>query len=278
MDTKRYRRPTAGGMFSRGAVVATAVLLGIAACGSPAEDAPAPAPAPAAAAEPSAVALDPSALADPSRPESETVQDAHRKPIEVYEFFGIQPGQVVADVYASGGYNTHLLARLVGDAGSVYSVLEFYGDQELFDGQLYTGETLTQRIRDAGLENVDLVMRMVEIPAASVDVAIAIRNYHDVGWTFEQWTREEQLGEFHRILKPGGTVGIVEVATPSEGWDDVAHRLNKQVVIDDFVGAGFELVGESDMLANPEDDHSVDGFPERWKADRYVLKFRKPAG
>ena len=70
---------------------------------------------------------------------------------------------------------------------------------------------------------------------------------------------------------------IVEVATPNEGWDQPVHRLNKQVVIDDFTAGGFELVEESDMLANPDDDYSVDGFEQgRWTTDRYVLKFRKP--
>jgi predicted methyltransferase len=252
------------------------VALVTAACGAPADDPPAsPAPAPA---DSPAVSLDRAALADPARPETERAQDEHRKPLEVYEFFGVQPGQVVADVYASAGYNTHLLSRLVGEGGRVYSVLEFYGDASLFEGQLYMGDAVSQRIADAGLENVDLVMRMAEVPAASVDVAMAIRNYHDVEWMIEDWKRAEQLAEMFRIVKPGGVVGIVEVATPEEGWDEVAHRLNKQVVIDDFVGIGFELVGESDILANPDDDYSVDGFPDRWTTDRYVLKFRKPRG
>ncbi len=222
------------------------------------------------------MSLDPVALDDPSRPDAERQQDADRKPIEVYEFFGIEPGMVVADVYSSDGYNTHLLSRLVGESGRVHSVLEFYGDESLFDGMLYKGDSLAQRIADVDLDNVELSMSMTEVPTASADVAIAIRNYHDVEWMMQEWTRAQQLAEFFRIVKPGGIVGIVEVATPAEGWDESAHRLNKQVVIDDFTGAGFEMVEESDILANPDDDYTVDGFPERHKADRYVLKFRKP--
>ena len=111
----------------------------------------------------------------------------------------------------------------------------------------------------------------------SVDVAVAVRNYHDVEWVFPEMTRADQLAQFFRIVKPGGFVGIVEVATPNEGWDNATHRLNKQVVIDDFTGAGFELVGDSDLLAVPGDDYTVDGFAEgRHTTDRYVLKFRKP--
>ena len=73
-------------------------------------------------------------------------------------------------------------------------------------------------------------------------------------------------------------VGIVEASTHHEGWHVDTHRLNEQVVIDDFIGAGFELVESSDILANPEDDHSGSGFQEgRYNQDRYLLKFQKPA-
>ena len=48
------------------------------------------------------------------------------------------------------------------------------------------------------------------------------------------------------------------------------------MAIDDFTAGGFEFVGESDVLANPADDHTQDGRPERHKTDRYTLKFRKP--
>jgi len=243
--------------------------LFIAGCSSSTEEAPGPAPEVEPALE--IVALDRAVLDDPSRPQAERDQDADRKPIDVYEFFGVQPGQTVADVYNADGYNTHLLSRLTGDGGTVYSVFEFYSDPEL-----YKVDVVSQRLEDAGLANVELAMRLADVPAESVDVAVAIRNYHDVEWVFSDMKRADQLAEFFRIVKPGGIVGIVEVATPNEGWDGPTHRLNKQVVIDDFTGVGFELVEESDLLAVPGDDYTVDGFPERHKTDRYTLKFRKP--
>ena len=249
-----------------GLIVALGIVVG--GCGAAEEPAPEP--------EPEPVPLDRSVLADPTRPEDELAQDEGRKAIDVYELFGVQPGQTVADVYCDSGYNTHLLSRLVGDAGKVYSVFEFYGDPELFDGQLYRVDSVTARIEEAGLRNVELAMHLSDVPADSVDVAVAIRNYHDVEWLFPNIKRADQVAEFLRMVKPGGIVGIVDVATPSPGWDEAAHRLNKQVVIDDFTAGGFELVEESDMLANPEDDHSQPGFPTRYLSDRYVLKFRKP--
>jgi predicted methyltransferase len=50
------------------------------------------------------------------------------------------------------------------------------------------------------------------------------------------------------------------------------------VVKADFERAGFKLDGESDLLRNPADNHSLLVFnPEiRGKTDRFVYKFRKP--
>ena len=78
--------------------------------------------------------------------------------------------------------------------------------------------------------------------------------------------------------RSGGVVGIVEVATDREGWDEKTHRLNEKVVVEDFTSGGFRLLGRSDMLANKEDDHSIAGFKEgRHTPDRYLLKFEKPS-
>jgi len=258
-------------------VIATLALAG---CSTPAEqDSAAPAPPLSASAPSGPVMLDRAILDDPSRPEAERAQDAGRRPLEVYEFFGIEPGMTVADVYNSDGYNTHLLSRAVGGAGRVYSVFEFYGDPAAFDGQFYKVDSVTQRLQTAGLDNVELALRLADVPAGAIDVAIAIRNYHDVQWVVTDLRREDQVAEFLRMVKPGGIVGIVDVATDADGWDEANHRLNQQVVIDDFTGGGFELVEQSDLLANPADRHESPGFTEgRQTLDRYTLKFRKPAG
>jgi predicted methyltransferase len=258
-------------------IVLLFAALVMVACGAPAEEeAPEPAASEPETAEP--VMLDRAILADPTRPEAEVAQDEGRKPLEVYEFLGVRPGMTVADVYNSDGYNTHLLSRAVGDSGQVYSVFEFYTDREAFGGQLYKVDIVTERVANAGLDNVELANRLADVPADSVDVAIAVRNYHDVEWVFADVTRAGQLAEFYRIVKPGGIVGIVEVASDDEGWNEETHRLGKETVIADFTGVGFELVEESDILANPGDDHSDSGFAEgRQTTDRYLLKFRKPA-
>ena len=56
------------------------------------------------------------------------------------------------------------------------------------------------------------------------------------------------------------------------------HRIDSAIVIAELEGVGFVLDGQSDVLANPDDDHSKGVFdPEiRGKTDRFVLRFRKP--
>jgi len=222
--------------------------------------------------------IDRSILDDPDRPDEEKKQDADRKALEVYSWLGIGPGMTVADLFCSSGYNTYLLSRVVGPTGKVYAVFEFYADKEAFDGQLYKVDEVTERVEKSGLDNVELLIKMDELPAGAIDAMVVVRNYHDVEWVFEGLKRKDVVAAIYRAMKPGGVVGVVDVATDKEGWDEKTHRLNENVVITDFTGGGFELAGESDMLANPADDHSTPGFKEgRYSMDRYLLKFKKPS-
>lgn len=131
-------------------------------------------------------------------------------------------------------------------------------------------------MKEGGLDNVVLLETIGELPEGSLDAALAVRNYHDVEWVFPGLKRKDVVAGIRRALKPGGVVGIVEVATDREGWDAETHRLNEAVVIEDFTSGGFELAGRSDLLRNAEDDHAKSGFREgRHTMDRYLLKFRK---
>src|SRR5260370_1206159 len=62
------------------------------------------------------------AVADPSRPDSDTTRDADRKPAQTLVFVGIKSGDKVADYVADAGYFTRLFASVVGSKGHVYAV------------------------------------------------------------------------------------------------------------------------------------------------------------
>jgi len=272
--SSRYRSDLPGfaSRTSRLTVLAAALAVTAAMAAVPEEKMPARGPA----TQPAAGRIDRSILEDPARPEKDKAEDAGRKALEIYEWLGVKQGMTVADLFASGGYNTHLLSRVVGESGKVYSVMEFYANKEAFDGRLYKVDEVKARIEKGSLTNVQILEKISEVPANSLDVAVIVRNYHDVEWVFESLKRKDVVAAIHQAMKPGGVVGIEEVATPKEGWDKEAHRLNEKLVIEDFTAGGFTLAGRSDMLASASDDHTKSGFEEgRQNMDRYLLKFRK---
>ena len=62
------------------------------------------------------------ALADPSRPDTDRQRDATRKPAALIAFASIKPGDKVADFMPDGGYFTRIFCKVVGDAGHVYVI------------------------------------------------------------------------------------------------------------------------------------------------------------
>ena len=56
------------------------------------------------------------------------------------------------------------------------------------------------------------------------------------------------------------------------------HRIDRAVVDRDFLAAGFEADGESDVLRSANDDYTRSVFDTDLvgRTDRFVLRFRKP--
>ena len=201
-------------------------------------------------------------LDDPARPAEERERDSGSKPLEVYAFFGVEAGMTVVDLMPGGGYNTHLLSKIVGDGGTLYAGPDRRG-------------RLAERAAEAGWSNVTMIASADEVPAGSVDVIVTVRNLHDLE---SRGDTVPIYSTYLQALKPGGIFGVVDARTPKEGFDDGTHRINQQVIVDNVTAAGFELVAESDLLANPEDDFGkYEGLGNRYDIDRMVLKFRRPA-
>ena len=174
-------------------------------------------------------------------------------------------GMTVADLWPGGGYNMHILSLLMGEKGKVFCMM---GVQE---DRYQLTEVIDERVAKADLKNVEVFYLPSDLPKNSIDVMVAVRNYHD-----HDTPRNQLLADLRVALKPDGIVGIVEVATDRPGWDEETHRLNEKVVIEEFTSNGFTLEASSDILRNPDDDYSIRGFDEgRYNMDRYLLKFRK---
>ena len=246
--------------ISAGLLLTAAVLL--AACGGASQQAEEAVPAPQMQ-EPDPVADD--ILAHPSRTEDDRYRDAGFKPLEVYGFFGVEPGMTVLDVMTGGGYNMHVLSLLVGDQGKVIAMPgPWYEDEESFGRPK---ARLEERVQAGNLANVEIRPWWAGLEDNSLDVIVTVRNYHDLG---EAPDRIAVLPDWMRALKPGGVVGVVDAHTPS-GLDEENHRIEEQLVIDEISGAGFELVGSSDILYNPDDTYDFDGREEDAPIHRYYI-------
>ena len=258
----------------------------IAGCSRPASEAePAaiePAPAAAAAVVEPDVSIYAAAVASETRPEADRARDAGRNPEAVLAFFGIQPGDIVLEMWAGGGYYTELLAHVVGESGKVVA----HANTPILQ---FSGEEHTMRHADNRLPNTEILLaenNELALEADSIDAATIVLNYHDLYWSSEEygWVQIDVpvfLAELYKGIKPGGILGIVDHQAVSGSPPETGgtlHRIDSAIVIAELERAGFILEGESDVLANAEDDHTKSVFdPEiRGKTDRYVLRFRKP--
>ena len=83
-------------------------------------------------------------------------------------------------------------------------------------------------------------------------------------------------------LKPGGIFMVIDyAAVPGTGFDSTGklHRVDEEAVKKEVEAAGFVLDGESKILHQAGDDHTLASGSEtqRDKADEFMLRFKRPA-
>ena len=218
------------------------------------------------------------ALANSGRPEQDRARDAGRKPAEVLAFLGITPGMTVLDLIAAGGYYTEVLSVAVGPTGTVHAqnpkaVLEFR------DGA--NDKALTVRLADNRLANVKRLDREVPdmgIAPGSLDAVITALNFHDVYNGRGAEAVAGMLAAISAALKPGGVLGVIDHAGKPDADNAKLHRIHEDLVVKAVTDAGFVVEAKSDVLRNPDDNHTLPVFnPDiRGKTDRFVLRLRKP--
>ena len=215
------------------------------------------------------------ALASPARADQAT-DDARRKAAEVLAFSGVGPGDEVLDFLPGSGYWTRAFSGIVGASGHVYAVWPAAMAK-------YAAKSATA-LEDRHLSNVTVKVLGSGIVAASepVDLIWTVQNYHDLANNGAGEAGIDQMNaEAFKALKPGGTYLVIDHADAAGTGltgTDTKHRIDPAVVKTEVAKAGFQFVGESDVLRNPADDHSAKVFDPaiRGKTDQFVLKFRKP--
>ena len=232
---------------------------------------------PAAAPDPIAAAV-----ASPDRSPDNVKLDESRKPAEVLKFLGLRPGMRVADPFGGNFYWAEITGRAVGPKGhvTVWQPQQFYTQKVADAYQAVQAKQPNVWMRVSPMESPD-------IPAGKYDFLLINLDYHDIYWEnakrgIPRMDPNQWLKTIYAAMKPGGIVGIVDhVANPNSDARDTVnklHRIDPEVLKADFKRAGFQLVGSSDILRNPADDHSLLVFDPkiRGKTDRVVFKFRKP--
>lgn len=224
------------------------------------------------------------AVASPGRTDADRERDAGRKPGKVLEFFGIAPGMTVLDMFSGGGYYTEMISNIAGPEGTVVA-----HTNSAYAG--FVGDEAVNRYAENRLANVEILLaenNELQLPAAEFDVVMLILAYHDIYYVdaANGWPKIDGPGlltELYQALKPGGILAVVDhfaaAGSPRETGGSL-HRIDPQIVVSELEAEGFELEDKSDVLRNMDDDYSKGMFdPEvRGKTDRFVLKFRKPAG
>jgi len=227
------------------------------------------------------------AVASPDRPEAARNLDESRKPSETLTFLGLELGMDAADILPGNGYWSEIMAHAVKPEGSVTALraVNFGTSERNF--QIWKAV----EGRAPGISQAFYQFEHFSYEPESFDFAITNLNFHDLYVVSEPFNisltdPDEFTRELYAAMRPGGIVGVIDHVGPEGDTEteiraivEATHRIAPSVVIADMERAGFEFVGQSDLLSNPEDDHTRSVFsPDiRGKTDRFLLKFRRPA-
>jgi predicted methyltransferase len=214
------------------------------------------------------------AVESPERPAAQRARDANRKPAEVLVMSGIKPGDRVIEFASFGQYYTQLLSDIVGPGGRVY----------MFDLP-YTEKRAGAASRAFVAAHPNAQYTLVDYNSIRlpdhVDIVYMVLYYHDLSLNHIDTARLNE--RVFAALKPGGIYLVVDHnAAPGSGRRDTQalHRIDPAVIRKEVTASGFDLVKESDLLANPADDHTQLVFKPsiRGRTDQTIFVFRKPGG
>jgi len=212
------------------------------------------------------------AIESPERSAEQMARDANRKPAELLSLSGVRPGDRVIEFASFGQYFTTLLSDIAGPRGTVYMFDLPYTEKRFGDAS----RAFAAAHPNARYQLIDY--NVVALPQ-NVDVVFDVLYYHDLG--LNDIDTASLNARIFRALKPGGIYFVVDHnAAPGSGRRDTKalHRIDPALIRQEVMAAGFELVSQSDLLANSGDDHAQTVFSPaiRGHTDQTVFKFRKP--
>ena len=147
----------------------------------------------------------------------------------------LQPGDVVADLGAGGGYFTFLLAEAVGPSGRVYAI----------DVDQAMNERLAALARERGVTNVETILASSDdpkIPAGGIDLVFTSNTYHHL---------DDRPAYFRRLaahLREGGRVAIIDYKDEGFVPGVLGHSTDASIIQQELESAGYRLVEQHDFI------------------------------
>ena len=235
------------------------------------------------------------AVAAPTRTAANIARDRYRHPVETLAFFGVRPTDKVVEIWPGGGWYSEILVPYLAQGRGTYVGAAPENRLTGLRKLVAANPTAYATVRTA---NFPVFARVPGAPVApgSADVVLTFRNVHN--WMMGKEPFEaEAFKQMYAMLKPGGTLGVVEHRLP-ENADAAREKTSGYVKVSTVrrlaEAAGFRLVATSEINANPLDktDHpeGVWTLPPNFRlgdkdraryavigeSDRMTLKFVKP--
>jgi predicted methyltransferase len=211
------------------------------------------------------------------RSTEDKTRDGARRPAEVLHYLGLEKGDTVLDLVASGGWYSVASAIATGPEGKVYAHNPDAA-LKLRDGAYET--EITARLAANPLSQIERLNTEINdlgVDDNSVDLALTALNFHDVYNSFGAAAATGMLLAVKAKLKPGGVLGVIDHAGKTDGDNTALHRIDPALVVAAAEAAGF-VVERNDILLDGYDDMSKNVFDPlvRGKTDRFILKLTKP--
>ncbi|HEX9946819.1 MAG TPA: methyltransferase [Allosphingosinicella sp.] len=279
-------------MTARRFAMAAALGAGLLAAGA---CAPSPRAVAAAEAELHSDTAIAAAVGAATRTEANRARDRYRHPRETLGFFGVKPTDTLVEIWPGGGWYTEILAPLLREKGNYYAAANGNG---LNGAKALSAKdpVLYGNVRLASFPTGRPGADQPAVPAGSADVVLTFRNVHN--WIMpDQPFGEEAFRQMFAMLKPGGTLGVVEHRLP-ESADPAREKSSGYIKVSTVrrmaEAAGFRLAAMSEINANPADtkdhpngvwslppalrggDKDREKFVAIGESDRMTLRFVKP--
>lgn len=202
-------------------------------------------------------------LADARRDE-DRARDTFRNPAETLTFFEVGADDTVIEYAPGGGWYTRILAPYLSEEGG------YIGVGFAPEGIDALSPEFAARVREGGENFAANWSEQLGIPAeklpfhfgnaipedlnGTVDRVLIVRMMHNlIRWGIA----DAEVDALAATLKPDGLLGVVQHRAKADAPDDYVDGnrgyLKQDELIAYFEGRGFELVGTSEVNANPSD-------------------------